>query len=231
MSWDWEYTYSILPKLLEALPITIYATFLGFFLSCLLGLILAFGRRSGFRPLSLVTGGFIEFVRSTPLLAQLYFIFFGLPFLGIKLSPLVAGGLGLGIHYSTYLSEVYRAGIDAVPRGQWEAATALNFSQRRLWLSIILPQAVPPVGPVMGNYLIGMFKDTPLLSAITVVEVLARAKIIGTHSFRYTEPITLVGVFFLVLSYISSLGVQRLETILNRRGSLAGHPGRFGQGL
>ncbi|MFZ5643620.1 MAG: ectoine/hydroxyectoine ABC transporter permease subunit EhuD [Bacillota bacterium] len=215
--WDWEFAISILPQLLKALQITIVATFLGFLLASVAGLLLAFGRRSGIRPLALATGGFVEFVRSTPLLAQLYFIFYVLPHLGLTLSPLMAGVVGLGLHYSTYLSEVYRAGIDAVPRGQWEAATALNFSKSRIWRSIILPQAIPPVVPVMGNYLIGMFKDTPLLSAITLVEVLQQAKIIGDRSFQYVEPITIVGVLFLILSYISSLAIRRLEVRLNRR--------------
>ena len=162
----------------------------------------------------------MEFIRSTPLLAQLFFIFYALPqlpYVGISLSPLTAGILGLGIHYSTYLSEVYRAGIDAVPRGQWEAAIALNFSKGRTWLNIILPQAIPPIVPVLGNYLIGMFKDTPMLSAVTVVELLLTARIIGTHSFRFIEPFTMVGILFLVLSYISSLGVQWLEYRLNSR--------------
>lgn len=214
--WDWNYAFFIMPQLLEALQITIIATILGFLLACVLGLLLAFARRSKFKPLSLVTGGLVEFVRSTPLLAQLYFIFYVLPQCGIMLSPLTAGVIGLGLHYSTYLSEVYRAGIDAVPRGQWEAATALNFSRTRTWMSIILPQAIPPVVPVMGNYFIGMFKDTPLLSAITLVEVLQAAKIIGSRSFQYIEPITIVGLMFLVLSYVSSVGIRRLEARLNR---------------
>ncbi|KUO51058.1 MAG: ectoine/hydroxyectoine ABC transporter permease subunit EhuD [Desulfitibacter sp. BRH_c19] len=218
--WNWDFAFSIMPQLLKALRITILATLLGFTLACILGLLLALGRRSTIKPLSMLIGGFIEFVRSTPLLAQLYFVFYVFPKFGLTLTPLVAGVLTLGVHYSTYLSEVYRAGIDAIPRGQWEAATALNFSRARIWLNIIIPQAVPPVVPVMGNYLIGMFKDTPLLSAITLVEILQSAKIIGSLTFRYTEAITIVGVLFLILSYVSSLGVQKLEVRLNRRSLL-----------
>lgn len=215
--WDWEYAAQIFPTLLAALKITIGATLLGFALACILGLPLAFGRRSACRPLTLLTGGLVEFVRSTPLLAQLFFIYWGLAeFLGVTMSAFTAGVTGLGIHYAAYLSEVYRAGIDAVPRGQWEAATALGFSPLRTWTNIILPQAIPPVLPVMGNYLIGMFKDTPMLSAITVVELLQTAKIIGTRSFRFVEPFTIVGLLFLLLSYLSSLGVARLEARFKR---------------
>ncbi len=215
--WDWEFTISILPLLFEGLKITLIATFLAFGFAVVMGLLLAIARRSSVKILSLPVKAFIEFVRSTPLLAQLFFIFYVFPKFGLVLTPLVAGVLGLGLHYSTYLSEVYRSGIDSIPRGQWEAAKALNFSKARTWISIIIPQAVPPIIPVMGNYLIGMFKDTPLLSAITLVEVLQTAKIIGAQSFRYLEPITMVGVIFLILSYVSSLGVQWLELRLNQR--------------
>lgn len=215
--WDWKYTMSFLPDILSALRITISATFVAFFVACILGFPLALGRRSKFKPLSLVVGGVVEFIRSTPLLAQVYFVFYVFPTYGISMSPFTAGVVALGIHYATYLSEVYRSGIDGVPRGQWEAAKALNFSKTRTWLNIIIPQAIPPIVPVMGNYLIGMFKETPLLSAITLLEILQTAKIIGSQTFRYLEPITIVGIIFLLLSYISSIGVQRLEVRLNRR--------------
>jgi polar amino acid transport system permease protein len=145
------------------------------------------------------------------------FVFYVLPFYGISLTPFVAGVLALGIHYSTFCSEIYRAGIDAVPRGQWEAATALNFTPLKKWTKVILPQAIPPIIPMLGNYLIALFKDTPLLSAITLVEMLQTAKIIGSESFRYLEPITIVGLLFFLLSYPSSILVRKLEEKLNRR--------------
>lgn len=214
--WDWNYALSMLPDLLKAFEITIVVTLVAFVFAVVMGLLLTLGRRSKIKALSLATGGFVEFIRSTPLLAQLYFVFYVFPQFGLSLSPFTAGVLSLGLHYSTYLSEVYRAGIEAVPRGQWEAATVLNFSKARTWLTIIIPQAVPPVIPVMGNYLIAMLKDTPVLSAITLVEVLATAKIIGSQSFRYLEPITMIGVLFLILSYVMSLVVQRVDIRLNQ---------------
>lgn len=213
MIWDWNYALSIADDLLLTLPITLGATVLGMGLASVVGLFLALGRRSGSLVLSRSIGGFIEFIRSTPLLVQLYFLFYVLPNFGIVLSPLVTGLLGLGLHYGAYTSEVYRAGIEAVPRGQWEAATALNFSRSRTWLGIILPQAIRPMLPALGNYLIGMFKDTTLLSAITVVELLQTAKILGVRSFRFTEPFTIVGILFLVLSFPSALLVRRLEAL------------------
>jgi polar amino acid transport system permease protein len=215
--WNWDYAISIIPKLMVGLKITVYATIIGFVIASLVGLLLAILRRSRQRIVLLLTGGFIEFIRSTPLLAQLYFLFYGLPYIGISLPPLVAGIIGLGFHYSTYLSEVYRAGIDSIPRSQWEAATVMSFSKRYTWLRIILPQAIPPILPVMGNYFIAMFKETPLLAAITVVELLLTARIIGTATFRFIEPFTIVGVMFLILSYISSLILQKIELKLKTR--------------
>lgn len=208
---NWEYALSILPALLRATTVTVYATISGMALATVLGLLVALGRRSRSRLMSQLLGGFVEFVRSTPLLVQLYFLFYVLPRYGLTLSPFLTGLLGLGVHYSAYTSEVYRAGIDAVPREQWEAATALNFSRRHTWTSIILPQAVLPMIPALGNYLIGMFKETPQLSAITVVELLTIAKMEASHTFMYTEPLSLVGLIFLALSYPSALLVRRLE--------------------
>ncbi|HHY90658.1 MAG TPA: ectoine/hydroxyectoine ABC transporter permease subunit EhuD [Clostridiales bacterium] len=214
--WDWKFAFSIFPEILKTLRITISATVLGFFVALVLGLLLTILRRSRYKPFSLFAAGLITFVRNTPILVQLYFIFYVLPRHGIVLTPLTAGVIGLGVHYSTYLSEVYRSGIEAIPQGQWEAAKALNFKRFHVWSKIIIPQAIPPVIPVLGNYFITMFKETPVLSAITLVEILQTAKIIGSHSFRYLEGFTIVGILFLFLSYPSSLLVRRLEVNLNK---------------
>lgn len=215
--WDWGYAISIFPSIVKALWITIGATIGGFGFAMTLGLLLAVLRRSKNKLVYWITTAFIEFVRGTPLLVQLFFIFYVLPFYGLPLSPFVAGVLALGIHYSTYCSEIYRSGIENVHKGQWEAATALNFSPMKKWTKVILPQAIPPIIPMLGNYLIAMFKETPLLSTITLVEILLTAKIIGSHSFRYLEPFTIVGLLFLLLSYPSSLLVRHLEEKLNNR--------------
>ena len=214
--WSWEYALEILPRLLEATIVTIQATVAGFLLALVLGLVLALLRRSEIRVVSWLATAFIEFVRSTPLLVQLYFLFFILPGFGVRMSPFLTGVIGLGMHYGTYLSEVYRAGIESVPRGQWEASRALNFSSLRTWRSVVLPQAIPPMIPAFGNYFIVMFKETPLLSAITVVELLGAAQNVGARNFRYVEPYTLVGIIFFVLSYPSALLIRRLEERLVR---------------
>lgn len=215
---DWSFALEILPTLGSALVVTVQATLLGMLVAVTLGLVLAMLRRSRLHIVSLPVGFVIEFVRSTPLLVQMYFLFYVLPLTGMRMSPLATGILALGLHYATYCAEVYRAGIEAVPRGQWEAATALNLSRWRTAVDVVLPQAIPPVVPALGNYLVAMFKDTPLLSAITVVELLQQSKMIGSATFRYTEPLTLVGLLFLALSLVAAWGVRGLEARLQRYG-------------
>lgn len=216
MEWDWEFAISILPTLLKGLKITLLATFLGVIVAAVMGLVFALLRRSPNRVVSKATGFVVEFIRGTPLLVQLYFIFYVLPDAGVRLPPLAAGVLGMGLHYAAYFSEVYRAGIEAVPRGQWEAARAVNLTQRQTWVNIILPQAIPPMIPAMANYVLAMFKETPLLSAITVLELMGEARSVANSTYRYIEPMTLVGVFFLVVSIISVVGLRWLERRFGR---------------
>jgi polar amino acid transport system permease protein len=217
MLFDWQFALQILPQLARAALVTIEATFLGFAVAAVLGLVLALLRRSHNPWTSAITGGFIEFIRSTPVLIQIFFLFFVFPRFGIVIPAFAAGVLALGLHYACYCSEVYRAGLEGVPRGQWEAAVALNLGPVRTYRDVIIPQAIPPVVPALGNYLIGMFKETPLLSAIAVLELMQTAKIIGSETFRYLEPITMVGAFFLVMSLVSAAGVRRVEAWLKSR--------------
>lgn len=208
---DWQFAREILPRLLDASLTTIGIALAGFAIAVVLGLFLAIARRSRQRWLSWPITGLIEFIRSTPLLIQVYFLFYVFPNYGLNLSAMQAGIIGIALHYACYTAEVYRAGLDAVPRSQWEAVTALNMKPWTAYRDVILPQALRPVLPALGNYLISILKDTPVLSAITVGEIMQRAKNIGSESFRYLEPITMVGVFFLILSLGLAWCVRRLE--------------------
>lgn len=215
--WDWNYALDVLPEILSAIWITIGATLVGFVLAFVLGLIFAMVQRSDNKVVTTIANGFIIFIRRTPLLVQLYFIFYVFPELGLTLTPFVAGVIGLGVHYSTYLSEVFRSGIESVPQGQWEVAIALNFRPAETWRRIILPQALPPILPMIGNYFIAMFKETPLLSAITLIEILQTAKNIGSTTFQYTEPFTIVGLLFIALAVPASYGVKKLQEKIAER--------------
>jgi polar amino acid transport system permease protein len=218
MDWDWAFVREILPTLLEGVKLTVLATLLGSVVAAVIGLAFALLRRSPNRLVARTTSFFVEFVRGTPLLVQLYFLFYVLPDLGILLAPLVAGVIGLGLHYGTYMAEVYRAGIENVPRGQWEAAKACNLTGTQTWIHVILPQALPPMIPACANYFVAMFKETPLLSAITVLELMNQARSVANFNYRYLEPMTLVGVFFLIISLISVVALRMLERRFGRVG-------------
>ena len=217
MEWDWNFVWQILPTLAQGAVITIQATLLGSALAMVVGLAFAILRRSRNKLIPRLVSFFVDFVRGTPLLVQLYFLFYVLPDLGITLSPLVAGVIGLGLHYGTYTAEVYRTGIDNIPSGQWEAAKAINLSPMQIWGYIIIPQAVPPMIPALANYFIAMFKETPLLSAITVLELMNQARSIANYNYRYLEPMTLVGAFFLAISIPSVVLLRYLERRFTRR--------------
>lgn len=207
--WRWDFTWDILPRLLWATGNTLIAAGAGYAIALVLGLVLALAQRTAWTPLTLVVREFIEFIRSTPLVLQIFFVFYVGPQFGLRLSPWTSGMIAIGLHYSAYLSEVYRAGIDAVPRGQWEACRALNMSERDTYFRIIVPQALPPSIAGMGNYLVGIFKDTPMLSVIGVAELMHTANAIGSESYRFLEPYTLVGLIYLALS-LPTAGLVRL---------------------
>lgn len=211
---DWKFAWDILPALLTGSLYTVGITLVAFALALVGGLLLALLRRSRQAWISWPATSLIEFIRSTPLLIQIFFLFYVLPEYGITLSALTAGTLAIALHYSCYTAEVYRAGLNAVPRGQWEAAKALSLSRWHAYRSVILPQMIRSIVPALGNYMIAMFKDTPVLSAITVVELMLQAKNIGSQSFRYLEPITMAGLFFQIISITCAAGVRRIEAKL-----------------
>lgn len=209
IDWRWDFTWEILPRLLRATLVTLLASGIGYSIAMVLGLVFALALRSGWKPLTVPLREVIEFIRSTPLVLQIFFVFYVGPQFGVRLSPWVSGMIAIGLHYACYLSEVYRAGIESVPRGQWEAARALNLSTRDTYLRIVIPQALPPSIAGMGNYLVGIFKDTPMLSVIGVAELMQTANAIGSETYRFLEPYTLVGLIFLMLS-LPTAGLVRL---------------------
>ena len=214
--WKWESVWELIPILLDGVVVTIEISLLSYLLALVVGLLLALLRRNPRAWISRPTGEIIEFIRSTPLLVQIYFVFYIGPQFGVTLHPWVAGIIALGVHYGTYTSEVYRAGLEGVNKGQWEASVALNLSKYQTYRDIILPQAIPPIIPTLGNYLIGIFKETPLLSVITIAEMLTRAKDYASENFRYTEAYIMVGVVFLVLSIPASYFVNWSERRFKR---------------
>jgi polar amino acid transport system permease protein len=204
---DWDAAGDVFPLLLEGFRVTLLATVLGTLVAAVLGLAIAVASRAPSRWVTVPVKAVMEFVRATPLLVQLV----GAAALFTTVEPLTVGVVVLGVHYATYTSEVYRAGIDGVPKGQWEACRALSLPPRRTWQAVILPQAVRNVLPALGNYAISMFKETPFLAVIMVQEMVFEARSYGAGHFAYTEAFTLAGLVFLVASYPTSLLMRKLE--------------------
>jgi len=216
MEWRWDFTFEILPRMLWATGNTLLAAGAGYLIATIIGLILMLGQRTPNRLANMAVREIVEFVRSTPLLVQLFFVFFVAPQFGLELSAWTSAMLTIGLHYGTYLSEVYRGALEGVPRSQWEACRALNFSVGYSYRRIVLPQAFPVALPGMGNYLVGIFKDTPLLATIGVAELMHTANALGAETYRYLEPYSMVGFIFLIISLPTAMGLRRLEAMVAR---------------
>jgi polar amino acid transport system permease protein len=212
------FAISVLPILLVGMWVTIQASVLGFAVALVLGLVWAVLKAAPSRFIAWPATVITEFIRDTPLLVQLFFLYYVLPEYGIVLPAFMTGALALGIQYSAYTSEVYRAGLEAVSRDQHEAARALNLSSVRTFTHIVVPQAVPRIVPAMGNYLVSIMKDVPVLSVVTVLEMLNVAKIVGDRTFNYLIPLSLVGGLYLIMTLVASTGVRLLDAWLPKQG-------------
>ena len=216
MAWRWDFAFEILPQLLWGTLYTLMAAGMGYAIAIFVGLLFMLGQRTPSIILNRITREIVEFIRSTPLLVQLFFVFFVAPQFGIKLAAWTSAMLTIGLHYGSYLSEVYRGALEAIPKQQWEASKALNFTITRTYSRIILPQAFPVALPGMSNYLVGIFKDTPMLATIGVVELMQSANTVGSLTYRFLEPYTMVGFIFLIISLPTAMGLRRLERFVAR---------------
>jgi polar amino acid transport system permease protein len=215
MIWDNQFALDILPRLLKAfLQYTLVITVLATLLAAALGLVMAVIRYSKVPVLSQITSGFLQFIRATPIPVQLFFVYYVLPDMGVLVGAVTTGVLVLGVHYASYFAEVYRGGIESIPKGQWEASTALSLPMKTIWQRVVLPQAFRKILPSLGNYVISMFKEVPFLLFISVPELVAQAKDIGGSSYRYIEPFTICGLIYLLASYPASVAMRKLETRL-----------------
>lgn len=215
--WKWDFAWEITPRMIEATGNTLIAAGCGYAIAAVLGLVFTLAQRTRNRHLTFCVREFVEFIRSTPLILQIFFVFYVGPQVGIRLSPWTSGMIAIGLHYACYLSEVYRGGIESVPKGQWEAATVLNMTALQKYRRIIIPQAIPPALAGMGNYLVGIFKDTPMLSVIGVAELIHTANAIGSENYRFLEPFTMVGIIFLLISLPTAAIIRLFEGYVRRR--------------
>nr|WP_227322771.1 ectoine/hydroxyectoine ABC transporter permease subunit EhuD [Acidisoma silvae] len=204
------------PELLTGLRLTVGMTFGGMAIALVLGLILALGRISHSLWLRAPVVAFVELIRGSPLLLQLFYIYYVLPVFGLRMTPVEAGLLGLGINYGAYLSEVFRGGIAAVSQGQREAAESLGMSGAQTMRFVILPQAWRIVIPPTGNYFVSLFKDTALVSTISIAELMFQGQLIASDTFRYMRIYSVIFVIYVAISVPASMGVRWLERRSNR---------------
>jgi polar amino acid transport system substrate-binding protein len=200
-----------LPRLLRGAMMTIALSVLAMIVAVTVGLVIVLVRLYTFPPLSWLARIYVEVMRGTPLLIQLFFIYYGLPELGIRLNPFLAGVLGLGLNYAASEAENYRAGIQSIPRGQSEAAFALGFTHWQTLRRIILPQALKVVIPPVTNDFIAMFKDSSIVSVITMVELTKAYGILAMATYDYIGLGIMTAAIYLAMSYPASALAHWLE--------------------
>ena len=200
-----------LPILLQGVGLTIAVTVGSLILSTILGLVWALMRVSGVRVLSGLSAGLINLIRGIPIIVLLFYLYFVMPDFGIALSALQAAILGLGIAYSAYQAENFRAGIEAIDKGQVEAAQAIGMGWFLTMRRVILPQAVRIVLPPYGNIMIMLLKDSSQASTITVAELALQGKLIASSTFKNTSVFTLVALMYLTMSIPLILLVRHFE--------------------
>jgi len=210
--------WNILPALLEGTVVTLELTAICILSGFILGLLVALGRVYGNKPIYALTTGYVELIRGTPLLVQLFIIYYGLPDVGILLQPILAAGIALGINTSAYQAEYFRGAIQSISAEQMIAARSLGMGRLKAIRHIILPQALRIVIPQWSNELIYMLKYTSLVFMVGVPDLMARAKIIGSRNFRYFEVFLIVGLIYLIIVTIFA----KLLDILEKRVKIPG---------
>ncbi|MEH2519919.1 polar amino acid transport system permease protein [Bradyrhizobium sp. AZCC 1610] len=207
----WRDTVEFLPILMSGVALTIIVTIGSLLLSTVLGLIWALMRVSGIGVLTGFSAGLINVIRGIPIIVLLFYLYFVMPELGVTLTALQAAVLGLGIAYSAYQAENFRAGIEAIDKGQIEAAQAIGMGWWQTMRRVVLPQAVKIVLPPYGNVMIMMLKDSSQASTITVAELALQGKLIASSTFKNTSVFTLVALMYLTMSIPLILLVRHFE--------------------
>jgi polar amino acid transport system permease protein len=215
MDFSWADVATFLPTLLQGAKYSVLLTVVIMVISTACGLLVALGRLSGRRWLSIPLKAYVEFVRSTPALVHLYYIYFVFPSFHITLGAITAGIIGLSIGYTAFLSEVFRAAIASIPRAQTEAASSLGMSYLQTMTKVILPQAGRLALPPTVNYLLSLMKDTSLLSLVTIQELMFSALLLGSTTFKYFTILTEVAVIYFILGYPLTVLSSWLENRLS----------------
>lgn len=218
MDFDYHVLVRYYPLLLQGLWMTVLITLVAVIGGVTIGLVICSGRLSRRRALRGVTRAYIGFFRTTPEMVLIFWVYFCLPpLLNIRLSAFWSGAMALTLVTGAYLAEIFRAGIQSLPIGQFDAARALGLRPYQQWALVILPQAVRRMIPAFMAYLTELLKNTALLSAIGVAELAYQASTLGANTFRYMEFLSAVAVIFFAIIYPISVTVRYLENRLRAR--------------
>jgi polar amino acid transport system permease protein len=199
------------PFFLGGVPLTIFVAVVSIIFAVGFAVLGALGRISTKAPIYAIATLYVSLVRGTPLIVQIIFVYSALPQFGIVLTPILAGIFALSFNYGAYMTEIFRAGIQAIPRGQLEAAGALAMTDSHTMRRIILPQAVRIVIPAIGNEFIAMIKDSALVSYVSLQELFWRAQTVGAAEFRSFETLLFAAVVYWLLTMVFSLVQERME--------------------
>lgn len=210
MSFDFAFALQIVPRVLQGIGNTILVAIFSFICATALGFFWEMLRRSH-RFMRPITQFIIDAIRSTPVLVQVYFLFFVLPYYGVKLPAMFVGIFGLSFYFSGYISEVFKAGIDAIPAGQSQAAQSLGIGRPDTMIFVVAPQMLRNVAAPLGAYSVSILLSTPLLAVLGVPEMLGSAFDVASETYRYAEPTFVSGVLFLLLDLLAVAFIGRLE--------------------
>jgi len=207
--------FSFLPKyylfFIDGVRFTIFLAFFTVLIGFVLGVLLALMRLSNKKILNVISASYVEFIRGTPILVQLYIVFYGLPNIGITLPDTIAGIIALSINSAAYIAEIVRAGIQAVDKGQMEAARSLGMSHSMGMRFIIIPQAVKNILPALGNEFITVIKESSIASIIGIHELMYNADTVRGNTFRPFEPLIIAAVMYFILTFSLSKLVGTFE--------------------
>jgi polar amino acid transport system permease protein len=214
VSYQWRTVLEYLPEFLRAAGLTLWITLLAFSLALVCGLAAAVARNSKFVVLRLLAGAYVEVIRNTPVLLQIFVVFFALPSVGLRLDAVTAGVVAIGLNVGGYLSEVFRAGISSVTRSQSEAAQVLGLTARQTFVSVVAPQALRNVYPATVNNLIQVLLGSSLLTAIAVPELTGVATVINARTLLFVQVFAIALVLYLILSNALSIGAGLLGKVV-----------------
>lgn len=211
MLFNLENARTALGALTSGLLMTVFLTIVCGATSLVAGVFVALGNMSKNRLLRFIIDAYVTIIRSTPLLVQLIFIYYALPFAGIRLNPFEAAYIGLSLNVTAYLSEVYRGGIEAVSKGQRDAAAALGMKPSVAMRRVIFPQALRTLIPTLGNYVVSLFKDTSLASVVTIQELMFKGQIVAAQNYDYMTIYSMVFIMYFIVGYPAIRLVSLLE--------------------